>query len=75
MRQVCSRWRRRPLESKGVVEEEYFVKRCHGRVEVVGGGKSSGRGKDEAEPRKGAGDNGLREFCEGVEARWASRMR
>jgi hypothetical protein len=25
--------------------------------------------------RKGGGDNGLREFCEGVEARWASRMR
>jgi hypothetical protein len=34
------------------MEEEYFMKRCHGRVEVVGGGKSSGRGKDEAEGRR-----------------------
>lgn len=48
----------------GVVEEEYFVERCHGGSEVVGGARAAGV---ERMRRKG-GNGGIGALCESAEA-------
>jgi hypothetical protein len=49
----------------GVVKEEYFVERCHGGSEVMGGARAAGV---ERMRRKGGDNGGIGALCESTEA-------